>query len=189
MENRHTEQGFQPQERHNEQWTVDPLWEVNRPQRQQPQLDVEPRPSPRQIQHNPMEEGEIDSETDQDPSVLEVPAVNWAKYVGVKTVQYIKMGQAPKVDAEEPNDWDLGNALRETEKQFSTDLQLLMTETTNDPSLLKTLVCLERQQHENMPNEYSLNRKKTIDKIWTGFLRRRDNRPEEREDNSYQPPT
>ena len=35
-----------------------------------------------------------------------------------------------------------------------------MTETTDDPSLLKSLVCLERQQHENIPDEYSLYRKK-----------------------------
>ena len=28
-------QGFQPQERRNEQWTVDPFWEVDRLQRQQ----------------------------------------------------------------------------------------------------------------------------------------------------------
>ena len=39
-----------------------------------------------------MEEGEIGSETDQDPSVLEVPAVNWAKYMGVKSVQHKKNG-------------------------------------------------------------------------------------------------
>ena len=32
----------------------------------------------------PIEEGEIDSEKDQDPSILEVPAINWAHYVGVK---------------------------------------------------------------------------------------------------------
>ena len=151
-------QGFQPQERRNEQWTVDPFWEVDRPQRQQLQQE-EPGASSRQA-HTPMEEGEIDSETDQDPSVLKVPAVNWVKYVGVKSVQYIKMGHAPKVDAEEPNDWGLGNAVRETEKQFSTDLQLLITETTENPSLLKSLVCLERQQHENIPDEYSLYRKK-----------------------------
>ena len=151
-------QGFQPQERRNEQWTVDPFWEVDRPQRQQLQQE-EPGASSRQA-HTPMEEGEIDSETDQDPSVLKVPAVNWAKYVGVKSVQYIKMGHAPKVDAEEPNDWGLENAVRETEKQFSTDLQLLITETTENPSLLKSLVCLERQQHENIPDEYSLYRKK-----------------------------
>ena len=62
-----------------------------------------------------MEVGEIGLETDQDPSVLEVPAVNWAKLVGVKRVQYIKMGHAPKVDAEEPNDWDLGNAVKNGE--------------------------------------------------------------------------
>ena len=71
-------------------------------------------------------------------------------------MRYIKIGNAPKVNTEEPNNWNLGNAVRETEKQFSTDLQLLMTETTNDPSLLKTHVCIERQQHENMPDEYYL---------------------------------
>ena len=40
----------------------------------------------------PMEEGEIDSGTDQDPSVLEVPATNWARYFGFKSVQYCKNG-------------------------------------------------------------------------------------------------
>ena len=89
VENRRREQpqGFQPQERWNEQWTVDPFSEVDRSQRQQPQQDNEPGPSSRQMQHTPMEEGETDSETD--PSVLEVPAVNWAKYVEVKSVQYV----------------------------------------------------------------------------------------------------
>ena len=80
----------------------------------------------------------IGSETDQDPSVLEVSAINWAKYVGIKSSHYIKLGHAPKLDAEEPNVWDLGNAVRETEKQFAKELQLLMTETINDTSLLKT---------------------------------------------------
>ena len=55
----------------------------------------------------PMDEGEIDSETDKDPSVLEVPAINWARYVGVKSVQYVKMGHAPKIIAEEDKNWDL----------------------------------------------------------------------------------
>ena len=107
-----------------------------------------------------MEEGEIDSETDQDPSILEVPAWNRAKYVGVKSVQYVKMGHAPKVAAQEENNWDLEQAVRETEKNFSTDLQLLITETTNDPTLLKILVCLERQQHELIPDEYQTQKRK-----------------------------
>ena len=72
-------QGFQPQERRNEQWTVDPFWEVHRQQRQQPQQEDESGPSSKQSQYTPMEEGEIGSETDRDPSVLEVPATNWAK--------------------------------------------------------------------------------------------------------------
>ena len=80
------------------------------------------------------------------------------------------MGHAPRVDAEEQNNWDLGNAVRETEKNFSTDLQeLLMSETTNDPSLLKTLVCLERQQHDNMPEEYIMY-KKNFHPIRIGIL-------------------
>ena len=107
-----------------------------------------------------MEEGEIASDTDQDPSVLEVPATNWAKYVGVKSVQYIKLEHAPKVDSEEQNNWELGNAVKETEKNFSTYLQLLMSERTIDPSLLRTLVCLERQQYDNIPREYTAYKKK-----------------------------
>ena len=149
--------GFQPETRRQEQWTVDPFWDVDRPQAT---ANTDDRHGPSQQQPIPMEEGEIDSESDQDPSILEVPAVNWAKYAGVKSVQYIKMGHAPRTTAEEPNDWDLGNAVRESEKNFSTDLQLLMTETTNDPTLLKTLVCLERQQQDNIPEEYQQCRRK-----------------------------
>ena len=54
-----------------------------------------------------MEEGEISTDTELAPSVLEVPTINWANYIGVKSVQYIKMGHAPKVQALEQNNWDL----------------------------------------------------------------------------------
>ena len=117
-------EGLQPQSKRQEQWTVDPFWVVDRPQAPE---NPEDRPGPSTINHpttqqqpTPMEEGEIDSESNQDPSVLEVPAVNWAKYVGVTSVQYIKMGHAPRTTAEEPNDLDLGNAVRESEKNFGT---------------------------------------------------------------------
>ena len=93
--------GFQPQTGHSEQWTVDPLWDMDRPTPVQQHQSDRPGPSSAPI---PMEEGEIDSETDQDPSVLEVPAINWARYVGVKSVQYVKMGHAPRIAAEEKND-------------------------------------------------------------------------------------
>ena len=99
--------GYQPQTGHSEQWTVDPYWDMDRPTPVQPD---KPGPSSAPI---PMEEGEIDSETDQDPSVLEVPAINWARYVGVKSVQYVKMGHAPRVAAEERNEWNLEHAVRE----------------------------------------------------------------------------
>ena len=108
----------------------------------------------------PMEEGEISSDSELAPSVLEVPTINWANYLGVKSVQYIKMGHAPKVQALEQNNRDLENTVRETEKEFATDLQLLMTETTNDLKLVKSLVCLERQQYDNIPDKYCLYKKK-----------------------------
>ena len=155
---------FQPQTRRTEQWTVDPFWDIDRPTPAQLIQNDKPGTSYSNTRQGritpvPIEEGEIDSETDKDPSVLEVPAMNWARYVGVKSVQYVKMGHAPKIIAEENKNWDLEQAVRETEKNFSTDLQILMTETTNDPRLLKTLVCLERQQHELIPEEYLPTRK------------------------------
>ena len=148
---------------------MDLFWETDRPQRPQALTENDNTPPPRQRQWTPMEEGEIGSVSEQDQSVLEVPAIDWAKYVGVKSVQYIKTGHAPKMDAIEQNNWDLGNAVRETEKHFATDLQLLMTETTNDPSLLKTLEFLERQQHDDIPEEYSIYKKKLSSRHGLGF--------------------
>ena len=162
--------GYQPQTGHPEQWTVDPFWEMDRPTPVQQHQSDRPRPS---SAPTPMEEGEIDSETDQDPSVLEVPAINWARYVGVKSVQYVKIGHASRISSEEKNHWNLEQAVRETEKNFSTDLQLLMNETTNDPSLLKTLVCLERQQHEMIPEEYQLHRRKLSSRFGLVFMKDR----------------
>ena len=136
----------------------------------------------------PMEEGLIESETDQDPSILEVPAWIWARYVGVKSVQYVKMGHAPKVAALDENNWDLEQTVRETEKNFSTDLQLLMTETTNDPTLLKTLVSLERQQHELIPERVPNAQKKAIKPIRSGLHRRQNHCPQKSQSYQYQPP-
>ena len=162
--------GFQPNSGRSEQWTVDPFWEMDRPT----PVNHADQPGPSSQQElfapMPMEEGQIESETDQDPSVLEVPAINWARYVGVKSVQYVKMGHAPKVAAMEENNWDLGQAVRETERNFSTDLQLLMNETTNDPTLLKTLVCLGRQQHEQIPDEYLPHKKKLSTRFGLVFI-------------------
>ena len=69
---------------------------------------------------------------------------------------------------QEDNNWDLEQAVRETEKNFSTNLQFLMSETTNDPTLLKTLVCLERQQQDQIPHEYQPKQEKTIEPVRFG---------------------
>ena len=58
----------------NEQWTVDSFWEVDCPQHQQTHQEHQPGSS---AQHNeqkyqeyiPMEEGEIESDKDQYPSI------------------------------------------------------------------------------------------------------------------------
>ena len=87
----------------------------------------------------PMEEGEISSDSELAPSVLEVPTINWANYIGVNSVHYRNMGHDSRIQATESNIWNHENTLRETKKEFATDLQLLMTETTKYPKLLKTL--------------------------------------------------
>ena len=114
-----------------------------------------------------MEEREI---SELAPMVPEVPTTNWANYLGVKNVQYIKMGHAPRIQAMEPNNGDHENTVRETEKEFATDLQLLMTETTNDPKLLKTLVCLKRKQYDNTPEEYNQYKRKLSTKYGLVFF-------------------
>ena len=167
--------GFVPPTRQNEQWTVDPFWDVDRPAPAQPNTQDKHGPSTSSSSHNyippvPMEESEIDSDTDQDPSILEKPAINWARYVRVKSVCYVKMGHAPKIAAEEQNDWNLEQAVRETEKNFSTDLQLVIKENTNDASLVKFLVCLERQQHELIPEDYQTYRRKLSTRIGLVFM-------------------
>ena len=61
-----------------------------------------------------MEDGK---NTDQDPAVLEFPAVTWSKYVANDSVQYIQMGQTLSVNAEEATDWDLRNRQRGDRKR------------------------------------------------------------------------
>ena len=165
--------GYQPQRRRAEQWTLDPFWDVDQPSPAQPTQYDQPGPSTSTIRQErstpiPME-GEIDSETDQGPSVLEASVINWARYVEINSVQYVKMGHAPKIIAEDKN-WDLEQAVRETEKNFSNNLQLLMTETTNDPNLSKTLVFLERQRHDLIPEEYLVHKKKLSSRFGLVFI-------------------
>ena len=163
--------GFQTQTRRSEQLTVDPFWEIDRPTPAQQQKQNPTGPSAstnidHQLAPVLMEEGEIDTETDQN-----LDTWNWARYVGVKSVvQYVKMGHAPRIAAHEEKNWDLEQAVLETEKNFSTDLQLLMTKTTNDSILLKTLVRLERQQHELIPEEYQTHRKKLSSRFGLFFI-------------------
>ena len=99
-----------------------------------------------------------------------------SKYIDNLSAQTDSLRQLLKKD----NDWiwteehtaafEMEQAVRETEKNFSSDLQLLMSETTNDPVLLKTLVCLERQQHDQIPDEYLLYKKKLSSRFGLVFI-------------------
>ena len=80
------------------------------------------------------------------------------------------MGHAPKIADEEQNDRNLEQAVRKLVYNCSTDLQLLMTETTNDANLLKTLVCLESQQDELIPEEYQTYRNKLSSRFGLVFM-------------------
>ena len=81
------------------------------------------------------------------PSVLEVPTINWANYLGIKSVQYIKMGHAPRIQAIEPNNWDHENTVRETEKN------------RNGPAVIKDV---NDKRPEAIENTRMLSRKKAI---------------------------
>ena len=50
--------------------------------------------------------------------------------------------------------WDLEETIRQAEQKFSTNLRTIADETTNDQTLIKTLVCLERRSYEQIPDEY-----------------------------------
>ena len=62
------------------------------------------------------------------------------------------MGHASHI--QNKNKWDLEETIRQTEQKFTTDLEIIATETTNDKNLLRTLVCLERRTLEQIPDEY-----------------------------------
>ena len=89
------------------------------------------------------------SDTDQ---TIAVPAINFKRYLGATSVRYIQMGTASKVQYEDKR--DLEETVRQVEQKFSTDLRTIADETTNDENLLKTLVCLERRNYEQIPEEY-----------------------------------
>ena len=83
---------------------------------------------------------------------LDVPAVNFKRYLGTTGVRYIQMGQASEIQNE--NKWDLEETTRQAEQKFTTDLKTIAIETTNDEKVLKTLVCLERRTLEQIPDDY-----------------------------------
>ena len=64
-----------------------------------------------------------------------------------------------------------------------------MTETTNDQNLLNTLVCLERQQLDMIPEEIDWAQKKTVKQVRPRLPGRQDHIPEDSPDHNNQPAT
>ena len=121
--------GFQPQTRNSEPLIGNPFWEVDRPT--PAELNQQERPIPStapisQDQNVPIsiEEGEFDSETDHEPSFLKIPIVKWARYVGVKSLHYVKIRHSSKIPAEEEKNYcDLEQAVQKTAKKMSQHIR------------------------------------------------------------------
>ena len=122
----------------------------------------------KEFQKESMETYDPDSELSSDAESLTTPAINFARYPGSKTVHYVKMGAALHIQ-DDPT-WNLAETIRSVDKKFSTDLELLMKETTNDENLIKTLVCIERNQHDQIPNEYNQMKKRLSTRFGLVFL-------------------
>ena len=74
---------------------------------------------------------------------LDVPAINFKKYLGATKVRYVQMRQASHV--QHNNELNLEETIRQAEQKFTTDLKTIATE---------TLVCLEKETIIQNPEEY-----------------------------------
>ena len=82
---------------------------------------------------------------------LDVPAINFKRYLGATGTRYIQMGQASHTQGGKK--WDLEETIRQAEQKFTTDLKTIAAGTTNDDKLLKTLVCIGRKSSEQIPKK------------------------------------
>ena len=76
---------------------------------------------------------------------IDAPTITFKKYLGATGVRYVQMRQASHV--QHNNELNLEETIRQAEQKFTTDLKTTATETTNDDKCLKSLVCLERSDH------------------------------------------
>ena len=167
--------GLQPKSGRSEQWTVDPFWEMDRPT----PVNHADRPGPSTTLPSqqelfapmPTEESEIESDGPR-PVSTRSSRNQLGTLGGGKERAVCQNGSCIKSHGNGRKQLGLflGQAVKETERNLSTDLQLLMNETTNDPTLLKTLVCLERQQHEQIPDEYLPHKKKLSTRFGLVFI-------------------
>ena len=107
------------------------------------QPEDQPRPSKVfQLEEPPDENKSLDvfeTESTSSNNSIDVPAINFKRYLGATEVRYIQMGRASHNQVDNP--WDLAETARQAEQKFTTDLKTIAAETTEEAKFLKTLVC------------------------------------------------
>ena len=77
------------------------------------------------------------------------------------------MGTASKLQYD--NQWDLEETVSQVEQKYSTDLRTTADEPTNDDKFLKTLVCMVRQNFEQLPCKYKDHKKNLLTRFGVVF--------------------
>ena len=112
-ENQQQAWGFQLRAIRQEQWKVDPFWEVDHQQRTAIERKPEQQgPSTPRIDRGTHLDGGGRDSVGYGPRPIgmpsKIPAVNWAAYVSVKSFQYIQMGHADDRSVERLGPWQRG---------------------------------------------------------------------------------
>ena len=109
-------------------------------------------------------------------NTIAVPAINFRQYLGATGVRFINLGQASKIQPN--NEWDSEETIPQLVQKFTTDLETLAGEATNDEKLLKTLVYIERRTFDQIPEEYREHKKHLSTRFGVVFYDDKKNFPQ-----------
>ena len=147
----------------------------------------QPSTSTARPEEAPMEEGEISSDSEMAPSVLEVPTINWANYLGIKSVQYIKMGHAPRIQAIEPNNWDHENR-QGNRKRVRNGPPVINDGNDKRPEAIENTRMLRKKAIRQHPRGIQPIQAEIIHKMWISILRRENYCARKSKDNRHLAP-
>ena len=133
-------------------------------------------------------EGGISSDSELAQSVLEVPAINWANCLGVKSLQYIKIGQDPRIQELEPNNWDHENTVRDR-KGICNRSSAINDGNNQRPGIIKNPSLPGVKTIRQHPRRIEPVETEIIHKVRTSILRKETHRPFKPTDHRYHAPT